>query len=425
MRDARTSLMEERPRGNVGDNRMPNISVRRCASALMLVSACGTNSGNKGDPNAGLHRTADGWVFSTGDITVQPGEEKYMCYAGIVNEDLSISAFTSLKNPLVHHFMFVETLTPEENGLKECNVLLRPTWSPMYAAATADSEVDIPEGAAKAVPKGKQVLLQVHLLNTTAAALTRPVEVNLTRSLLKNPEKVGIMIFGAENIYLPPHKTTTSENRCVLSRDVRLFSVLPHMHRLGTRLELDYGPDDAHLTTAYTRDPFLFDDQHFDPLTLTLPSGSVVHTHCSFNNDTDKTVTFGETSAAEMCLAVGFNVGGDDLELCSQTIPIPDGGVPVAPDAGVCSESTNSNGIGRFCTPGGSECPNSLLCSADLLSQAFGICFQAGCTSNADCSGTTCCTTPIGNVANICVPEACRPTDCVPVADQKPVSGQP
>ena len=420
-------LKHERSTGKVKPaeltkNRMPTTPVRRCATALILFTACASHSGEKAASDGfGLSSTASGWVFTTGPITVQPGEEKYMCYAAIIGEDLSISRFSSSRNPLVHHFLFVETEALEANGLKECNVLFRPTWAPMYAATTADSVVDIPEGAAKEVPKGKQVLLQAHLVNTTSEPLTRSVEVSMERSPLKNPEKVGIMLFGAANINLPPQQKTSVESRCTVSRDVRLYAVLPHMHRLGTRLELDFGADDASQKQAYVRDPFTFDDQYFDKLTLTIPGGSVVHTHCSFENDTDQTVTFGESSKDEMCFAVGFNVGGADLELCTEPVS-SDGGVPRAADAGACGETSTSNGIGRFCTAGGSECGNgSLLCSADLLNTKTGLCFQAGCVSNADCSGTTCCTLPVvGKVANVCIPEGCRPDFCIPIANQTP-----
>lgn len=399
-------------------------------SALSLVlpfsAACSSRATDKtelsstGTTVSGLRRTADGWVFSTGSVTVKPGEERYVCYAATMDEDLAVGRFSSEKNPIVHHFLLVETVSPEQEGQYPCDVLFRPTWAPMYAATTADSTVEIPEGAAKIIPKGKQVLLQAHVLNTTTEPVTRSVEVSLERSHLEHPEKTGIMLFGAANIHLPPERVTTVENRCTVNRDVRLYAVLPHMHQLGQRLELTFGPDDASQTAAYVRDPFRFDDQYFDSLKLTIPSGSVVHTRCAFENDSDQTVTFGESSRDEMCFAVGFNVGSEDLELCTETVSLPEGGVPRAPDAGVCEEAPGSNGIGRLCSAGGTECGSGLFCSADLLNVSTGLCFQAGCMSNADCSGTTCCTLPIvGSVANVCLPEACRPDFCIPVASVK------
>lgn len=40
-----------------------------------------------------------------------------------------------------------------------------------------------------------------------------------------------------------------------------------------------------------------------------------------------------------------------------------------------------------------------------------------GCRSNEECGpGNTCCTFPIiGDIANLCIPEACRSEGCIPL----------
>jgi hypothetical protein len=81
-----------------------------------------------------------------------------------------------------------------------------------------------------------------------------------------------------------------------------------------------------------------------------------------------------------------------------------------------------ASGVGAPCTKDGPACPNGMFCTASQVpdgGSAQGICIQIGCNVAADCgdSRATCCTPPQGGgLVNICIPEACRPAGCIPVA---------
>jgi hypothetical protein len=384
--------------------------------AIVLLTACG----QRGAPREpiettrdGLTRTATGWILRTSELDVEPGSERYFCYTAIVPDDMRIDRFASAKNTAIHHFQLNESFEGEEAGLSDCHRF--PTgWSPLYTATTVSAELTTPAGSARFIAKGSRLVIQVHLLNSSNEALHTEMEIDMQESKTLDPEPVGILGFGSANIRLPPGQVTTVESTCRLDSDARLFEIVPHMHYLGRRLEFDLGPDEQSLEQVYVRDPFEFDNQYFERFERVIPAGTVARVRCIYDNDTDQTVAFGESSSDEMCNLAAFVVGHKGLKVCTHTPSTAS--VPKAPDAGVCGQTETPSGIGRMCSKGGTECGSELYCSADVLNMPFGICLRVGCNNGSDCEGATCCT-PSGaaGVVNVCAPEACRPEDCIPV----------
>jgi len=81
---------------------------------------------------------------------------------------------------------------------------------------------------------------------------------------------------------------------------VKFLSVSPHMHQLGVHAKLELTR--AGQETALHDAPFDFFDQRIYPLdNLDIRDGDVLTTTCSYENDTGRTVTFGQNSDDEMC----------------------------------------------------------------------------------------------------------------------------
>lgn len=410
------------------------MNIRRGAmlasSACLLASVgCTAESTPKPSPSPakveaaeGLTKSETGWVFHTSEFSLAPSQERFLCYSVTTPEDLAIGRFVSDARPYIHHFLFATAILPEQEGMTECDVLFKPTWSPMYIATTASADVSMPAGAAKLIDKDTQLVLQLHLLNSTSKPVTGSAEIRMEASHEVNPEPVGIFAFGTTNIHLPPKQETTVEGMCTVATEARLFSMMPHMHYLGTRLEIDLGPDDNNLKSAFVSDPYNFDEQKIEPFDLTIAPGTHSRIRCTYDNTRDKTISFGESSLTEMCFGIGFTVGSKGPRGCLAKVDVPDGGVPRAPDAGVCGATESAGGIGRKCTTGGGECDTGALCTADSpgggggdAGTRSGICIKLGCSTSADCGGATCCSPPQGGgLVKICMPEACREPTCIP-----------
>lgn len=59
----------------------------------------------------------------------------------------------------------------------------------------------------------------------------------------------------------------------------------------------------------YERTPYDFHNQSVDSMDTVIPSGSYTRLTCSYFNNTDKTVTYGESSFNEMCFLLMFSAG--------------------------------------------------------------------------------------------------------------------
>jgi hypothetical protein len=75
------------------------------------------------------------------------------------------------------------------------------------------------------------------------------------------------------------------------------------------------GPLDQ-LTTVFERNPYDFDDQRLELLDLKLNAGDVTRVTCNYQNTTDQTITFGESTHNEMCFLVGFAADRESTSGC-------------------------------------------------------------------------------------------------------------
>lgn len=392
-------------------------SLSACVALLCagLVSCSGSDSSSA--------NTGSTYEFQTTTFTVPAGEEHYMCYAVTLDHDMQVNQFDYKSHQVVHHFLFARTTVPEPEGMAECNVLFRTSWVPLFGAGASNAHLSLPSDTAYTFHKGDQLMVQLHLLNTTQKDITDSVGIKLGVTNQPDAKSVGVYAFGTTDIALPPASKHDVVNECTVDSDVNVFAVLPHMHYLGNTLKFEVADANGNYQEVYRRSPWSFDDQFVDDHPLQLKAGTKTRITCSYDNNTAKEVDFGESSHDEMCFLVTFARDRTGLDGCVKMPDAPsDGGVPPNPDAGACGDQkANSMGIGQACTAGGNECPGGLTCSADQDGSppgTTGFCLKVGgCQVSADCGGggATCCSpAQAGGLINICMPEACRPSDCTP-----------
>lgn len=267
---------------------------------------CSSSSGSSAaEPNQ-QGSTSDNWqTLITGDWTVPPGTETYTCVRQTVTEDFYVKAFEAI-NPLgTHHTLLTMGDPDAPDGITPCNAGTNHPLS-VFGSGVGTNPFEFPEGIALKVPKGSQLLLNLHLFNTG----TDPAGISGTSGTRIQTVPASAVVNVAEgilagtiNITLPPHMPSTASGNCTMSSNVTLISVAPHMHQLGVYMKVDAMSSIAGNTTIFDG-PYSFDDQSYHALTpLQLAMGDKVHVACSYNNTTDNTVTFGQSSLAEMCFA--------------------------------------------------------------------------------------------------------------------------
>lgn len=360
------------------------------------------------------------FTMTTEEVTVDPGAEKYLCYAQTLDRDLVVDRFVYEQTPSVHHLLLVKNTVPEADGQTECDVLFRTSWVPLFGSGNGDATLDAPADNGHVIPKGTQLLIQLHLLNSTSTVVKTPVSVRMREAASAEVRRVGLFAFGTNAISIAPNQPGSVSNDCTVEKDLDIFAWWPHMHQIGTSLTLSAGPDEVSMQEIYRIDPWDFDNQVMVPTTLRIPKGSFTRVTCSYDNPSADTVGFGESSKDEMCFLNTFvSDAAEELDGCVYLEPVGDQPVPPDPAAGVCGEQqANGLGIGASCTKGGGECAAGLTCSMDQGAEAPGFCLKiGGCEVTADCGGdwATCCAPEeAGGLLNVCIPEACRPANCYP-----------
>lgn len=164
---------------------------------------------------------------------------------------------------------------------------------------------NMPENVGLYVPTGpNSITLDIHyynLGNSQNEPDNSGVRVCVTRHL-RPYAAVTIGLTG--NATAPANQRVDNTSQCTArvtpGADVHLISVIPHMHKLGVngKLELVHNGQ----VTVLHDGPFAFGEQRIYPLdNVQVVDGDILRTTCSYQNNTARTVRFGQDSDDEMC----------------------------------------------------------------------------------------------------------------------------
>jgi hypothetical protein len=165
-----------------------------------------------------------------------------------------------------------------------------------------------PCGMAYAVKPGYQIVANMHYLNPTSVAITpKPKYEWFTIDPKALTQQLYPFAWELSTFTIAPNTTQTVTGSCALASPMHVVNVLPHMHRLGTGLDLTYlgGPLDgkAFLTSpGYDPDGTL--QVQYTPA-VDLGQGTGFTMACTWDNTTDQTVVEG-TGNNEMCIIFGY-----------------------------------------------------------------------------------------------------------------------
>lgn len=280
-----------------------------CASKDSTTTPANTNPGDK-------------LRHETTTYTLQPGEEKYFCYTMNLPADKEtvVTEFAPEYGKAVHHFAYYYTIAPEPDGFSECPVLIKTTWIPLFEGGKDSGKLALPAGAGVRL-KGSQLLIQLHLVNTTKAAITEKSAMVMTVVDPKT-KTTNAGLFGFDNrvIDIPP-KTTgyQREMSCKVDKDMDVFAIMGHLHTRGTWIEVSRGlkpGDEVLYQTTWN-----FDIQPTTPIKLSIKKGDSIHLRCKWDNSTDKQITYGESTFDEMCAFVWYYTPYEGIDGCINLPP--------------------------------------------------------------------------------------------------------
>ena len=221
--------------------------------------------------------------------------------------------------PGTHHIFFGWTLAPETEGMTECPVLFKTTWIPIYLGGVDSTPLAMPEGSGVDLGKGKQLVLQLHLQNTTSRPIVNRVTMHMkTRDPAQEFVQAGI--FGLDNrvIDLPANTMDVRTSMsCKPGRELNVFSVLGHMHKHGREIQVSKNG-----AVVFTQ-PWDFDNQPITPFKLQVGADDELGLSCLHSNPGTHSITYGESSDTEMCASVFYHTPYEGLAGCINSPPPP------------------------------------------------------------------------------------------------------
>ena len=246
--------------------------------------------------------SVDGWTtLIDGTWQLAAGSEGYWCTLKTIKEDTYISSFRAQAPQGTHHTLLIRMDGSQPDGEAACGPTLGANM--VHASGVGSDDLVFPDGVGVKIPAGTQLLLNLHLFNTS----DQPIS-GVSGTLIKTiapadlKQEAEMVLGGSTAIDIPPEGTQTVIGGCTFPAQATLITVWPHMHMYGTHMKIAYeGPSGDQVLHD---GPYSFGEQTYYPISpLVVGAGQRIRIECSYANNTTETVSWGDSSTAEMCFA--------------------------------------------------------------------------------------------------------------------------
>ncbi|HEU0031111.1 MAG TPA: hypothetical protein VFQ53_10800 [Kofleriaceae bacterium] len=240
---------------------------------------------------------------------LQPGSDNEIC----TWTDTFLDASTDIRSTLVsqneppgHHVVLYYTLEPQPPGTQRVCTDTDMASFRFITGNGGNLELnEAPGNLVYRVPAGAQLVVNHHYLNAGDTVMDGQAIVNVNYAPPGNYIPSGNLAVVDTGIDVPIGQST-HDISCTLEQSMKLWYLIPHMHRWGSRITVDVtqgGTKSRKFDTTWD-DAFTFHppEMRLDPTTpMTLAAGDKIDVHCEWNNDTDRSLPFG----FEMCVSFG------------------------------------------------------------------------------------------------------------------------
>lgn len=275
----------------------------------------GSGSGGSGSGSGGSTSSSSGGTGSSsgggtqdvtltlGPFTVPAGTEVFKCQTfanpfGGVNTD--IAAYEEHMTTGSHH-MFVFFMPGAGDGpLENCPSGGLEFHPYPFSAQTPDAVLTYPPGVGSVIPGSNGLMLNAHFINTGQADYQATLKVTFHVAAQGTvTQHAGVIFMNDASIDIPPTgQPSTASAQCTLPQDVNIILTGSHMHQRATNFVATSNSQMLYQTNQWA-DP---KPTVYDP-PLQLPSGSPINWSCTYVNDTNVDLTFGESATTNvMCI---------------------------------------------------------------------------------------------------------------------------
>jgi hypothetical protein len=251
------------------------------------------------------------------DWELPAGAEGYRCVRVTVPEDVYISAFNPLIPLGTHHTVLSVNDEPDaEDGITECTAFVNGPVQ-LGGSGVGTEPIELPEGVAVRVREGQQLLLNLHLFNISDEPLQ-----GTSGILVKTMDEADVvhrsnaMLAGPIDLEIPPGRVVQS-GRCTFGEPATIFGFMPHMHQLGVHMKATIVREGGDMVMM--DQPYSFDEQIVEVIEpIEMGAGDYVEIECTYENGTDDTVMWGDSSLQEMCFIGLLRYPEVDNSVCVQ-----------------------------------------------------------------------------------------------------------
>jgi hypothetical protein len=277
------------------------------------------------------------------------GSEDERCKFVTTSEDLWVHQEVVHYTPGSHHFILWNTTyssiptqdingnTVDTSGVFECPGGPPAAWSVnRYIGGSQSADASgflgaLPDNTAVHVPSGSVLMMDLHVLNTTSAALPVTVQMNLESIPASQvTQEAGIYFFYNPFIAVPPNASAHARMSCPVTSNITLTTQQTHMHKwgLGGLANLEDGTGNMlqqlYTSTTWSDPPVA----QWSTPPMNLQAGQQIDYECNYQNDGTTTIIQGLSAATnEMCVLAGTYYPRDEkFETCSTTGQFTDQG---------------------------------------------------------------------------------------------------
>jgi hypothetical protein len=243
----------------------------------------------------------DGWQrLMEAEWELAPGSEGYRCMTLTIPRDVYLTAFAPQSPAGTHHATFGVSATPNgPDQVVACGV--GSVGERRLQGSGAGSEPgELPPGVAMPLHAGEQVAMNLHLFNVSDEPLRGRSGMWVKTVAAHDVQfEAETVLAGPLSLDIPIGRSTHSGG-CTLRADATVYGVGPHMHQTGAHLRA-VAETAAGELEIYDGD-YDFNHQLFHAIdAVELKAGDRVRVECTYQNDTDRTLHWGDSSLDEMC----------------------------------------------------------------------------------------------------------------------------
>jgi len=273
-----------------------------------------------------LTQPASGYAIRLGpyDVPAQFEREFFYYEPPVSTEDIFVDRIELSMRPGSHHFILYTlnpripgSLFPAEHTYRDIRntdgtVNFSTIQTMAYQIFFAGSQwprmdYRFPPGIALRLPANTGFDLNSHSVNRTDSSRPGEVHINLHTTDPANLDHVAeVLELNNLEIFLPAGKTTTVSKSFIFSQRSYIFQLFSHAHERMTefRVVVEGGPrngETVYLTFDWEHPPIL----ELNP-PLVLDPGQKLRLETTYNNTTDRDLTFGLLSTDEMMILFGY-----------------------------------------------------------------------------------------------------------------------